>query len=96
MSSAASEKSDTSEECPVFIEPMSGQALISVHGVQVKDGSFADGTRPESESPGSVSPDEGCRGTQWGLYVLTEKFPKDGCLYFVVSVFRARNQKTLV
>lgn len=96
MASAVSEKSDTSEKCPMFIEPMSGQTIISVHSIQVKDGDFADGTRPESESPRSVSPDGCCRGTQCGLYVLTEKFPKDGCLYFVVSVFYARNQKTLV
>lgn len=96
MASAASEKSDTSEKCPVFIEPMSGQALISVHGIQVKDSNFADGTRPESESPRSVSPDGCCGGTQWGLCVLTEKSPEDRCLYFVVSVFYARDQKSLV
>lgn len=78
-------------QCSLRKVSMPGQALISVHGIQVKGGNFADGIRPESESHRSGSPDGCCRGTQWGLYVLTEKFPKDGCLYFVESVFYARN-----
>lgn len=59
----------------------------------MKDGTFSGGVRPGSETPGSVKLGGWCRGTQWGVRVLTEKFPKDRYLYFVVSVFYARNQE---
>lgn len=71
------------------------QTLVIVHSIQLKGGTFSDGVRPGSETPGSVCLVGWCRGTQWAVYVLTEKFPKDGYLYLVVSVFYARNQETL-